>query len=268
MVLITGNPDGSPAVDYTVNAAVGFPWVSGPEGYDGPVNHVLPAWDAMTGFLAAVAILVAERHRRLTGMGQLVELSLSDVAMAVTGQVGLLGEAILNDEPRGRNGNYVYGTFERDFVTRDDRQVMVLALTPRQWRSLCEAAELTDEFLELQATLQLDFVQEGDRWRGRRETSNLLAPWIANKNLSELRRIFDRHGVLWGPYQTFKQLVAEDSRASTANPLFARLDSPGVGPYLTSGSPLRFGAVKPCPPRTAPSLGQHTEQVLNELRIE
>jgi len=63
MVVITGDRDGGTAVDYTVNAAVGFPWLTGPEDGDGPVNHVLPAWDGMTGFLAAFAILAAERHR-------------------------------------------------------------------------------------------------------------------------------------------------------------------------------------------------------------
>src|SRR5260370_4171337 len=57
MVVITGNRDGSTAVDYTVNAALGFPFITGPEGSEGPVNHVRPARDAMTGCLAATAIL-------------------------------------------------------------------------------------------------------------------------------------------------------------------------------------------------------------------
>src|SRR5260370_28273508 len=98
MVVITGNRDGSPAVDYTVNAALGFPFVTGPEGTEGPVNHVLPAWDAMTGFLTSTAILAAERHRRLTGEGQLVELSLSDVWLALAGHLGLIGRAALEME--------------------------------------------------------------------------------------------------------------------------------------------------------------------------
>jgi 2-methylfumaryl-CoA isomerase len=125
MVVITGDRDGGTAVDYTVNAAVGFPWLTGPQRHDGPINHVLPAWDAMTGYLAAFAILAAERHRRLHGEGQLVELSLADVGMAMSGHLGLIGEATLEPEPRGRFGNDVYGTFGRDFGTRDGRRVMV-----------------------------------------------------------------------------------------------------------------------------------------------
>jgi 2-methylfumaryl-CoA isomerase len=56
MASIYGSRDGATAVDYTVNAAVGFPLVTGPAGHDGPVNHVLPAWDLLTGANAALAI--------------------------------------------------------------------------------------------------------------------------------------------------------------------------------------------------------------------
>lgn len=268
MLVITGNRDGSTAVDYTVNAALGFPWITGPEGHDGPVNHVLPAWDAMTGFLSAAAILAAERHRRLTGEGQLVELSLADVGMAVAGHLGLIGEAILTAEPRGRYGNDLYGTFGRDFGTRDGRRVIVLALTARQWRSLGDATGLTGRFAQLESRLGLDLRGEGDRWHGRREICKLLAPWIAQRDLPDVREVFERHGVLWGPYQTFKQLVAEDPRASTANPLFAEVDHPDLGRYVTSGSPLRFGAAAAVPPRPAPALGQHTHEVLREFGLE
>jgi 2-methylfumaryl-CoA isomerase len=267
MVVITGNRDGSAAVDYTVNAALGFPFVTGPEGSDGPVNHVLPAWDAMTGFLAATAILAAERHRRLAGEGQLVELSLSDVGLAVAGHLGLIGEAVLESEPRGRFGNHVYGTLGRDFVTRDGRRVIVLALTPRQWRSLVEATGLSGEFRNLEARLGLYFNNEGDRWRGRQEICELLQAWIAVRNLSSVASVFDAQNVMWGPYQTFKELVAGDPRASAANPLFTNIDHPELGVYPTPGSPLRFGAAGAVPPKPAPKLGEHTDEVLREFDL-
>jgi 2-methylfumaryl-CoA isomerase len=267
MVLITGDRDGGAAVDYTVNAALGFPWLTGPEGYDGPVNHVLPAWDAMTGFLAALAILAAERHRRLHGEGQLVELSLSDVGLAVAGHLGLIGEAILEPEPRGRFGNDVYGTFGRDFVTRDGRRVMALALTARQWVSLGEATGLTAEFAAVESRAGADFRKEAERWVHRKLLFALLEAWFAQHDLAYVREAFDRHGVLWSPYQTPKQLVAEDPRASVANPMFAEVDHPGLGSFLTAGSPLRFAAAPPVPTRPAPSLGQHTEEVLREFGL-
>jgi 2-methylfumaryl-CoA isomerase len=267
MVVITGNRDGSQAVDYTVNAALGFPFITGPEGTEGPVNNVLPAWDAMTGFLTSTAILAAERHRRLTGEGQLVELSLSDVGLAVAGHLGLIGEAVLESEPRGRFGNHVYGTFGRDFVTRDGRSVVVLALTPRQWRSLVEATGLSGEFRNLESRLGLYFNNEGDRWRGRQEICDLLQAWIAMRNLSSVASAFDAQNVMWGPYQTFRELVAGDPRATAENPMFVNIDHPELGVFPTAGSPLRFGAARAVRPKPAPKLGEHTDEVLREFNL-
>jgi 2-methylfumaryl-CoA isomerase len=268
MVLITGDRDGRTAVDYTVNAGLGFPWLTGPEGHDGPVNHVLPAWDAMTGFLAALAVLAADRHRRQHAEGQLVELSLSDVGLAVAGHLGLIAEAILEPKPRGRFGNDLFGTFGRDFGTRDGRRVIVLALTARQWMSLGEATGLTSEFAEVETRVGADFRTEGDRWTHRKELFELLARWVAARDLAELRAAFERHRVLWGQYQTVKQLVNEDPRASTVNPMFAEVEHPGLGRFLTSGSPLRFSAAAPVPARPTPRLGEHTQEVLRQFGLE
>jgi 2-methylfumaryl-CoA isomerase len=267
MLVITGDRDGGAAVDYTVNAALGFPWVTGPDGGAGPVNHVLPAWDAMTGYLAALAIVAADRHRRATGEGQLIELSLADVGLSVTGHLGLLNEAILIEEPRGRHGNYVYGTFGRDFTTQDERHVMVLALTPRQWHSLGQSTGLTEQFRAIEADAHLDFRNEGDRWSARKEISALLERWISGRSLDSVREVFESAGVLWGPYQTFKELVANDPRASAANPMFEEIDEPGVGRYLIGGSPLRFSAAPAVSARPAPTLGQHTDEVIREFGL-
>jgi 2-methylfumaryl-CoA isomerase len=187
--------------------------------------------------------------------------------MAMSGHLGLIGEATLEPEPRGRFGNDVYGTFGRDFGTRDGRRVMVLALTGRQWLSLGEATGLSSQFSELESRIGADFRREGDRWRHRRQLCQLLEQWIAQRDLAEVRDVFDQHQVLWGPYQTVKQMVAEDPRVSTANPMFSEVDHPGLGRFLTAGSPLRFGRAASAPARPAPTLGQHTAEVLREFGL-
>lgn len=262
MAVISGNPDGSTAVDYTVNAAVGFPWITGPEGWDGPVNHVLPAWDAMTGYLVAAGIIAAELHRVRTGEGQLVTLSLADVALSIAGHLGLIAEAQLNEEPRARYGNDLFGTFARDFITADGRHVLVVALTPRQWTSLVEATGLREATAALGERLGLDLHQEGARFSARKEICALLAPWISARPLAEVAEVFEEHEVLWGPYQTLKQLVTEDERCSTRNPLFAEVDQPGIGRSLRAGSPLVFGRAERTSPAAAPTMGADTEHVL------
>lgn len=262
MAVITGNPDGSTAVDYTVNAAVGFPWVTGPEQEQGPVNHVLPAWDLLTGSIASAGIIAAELHRTRTGEGQLVRVSLADVALSAVSHLGLIAEAQLNEEPRGRYGNSLFGSYSRDFETRDHRRIIVVALTPRQWRSLVDATELGAAVAALEARLGSDLREEGARFHARAEISALLEPWISARTLAELEEIFAARDVLWGPYQSFKQLVAEDERCSTRNPLFAEVDQPGVGRTLRAASPLSFGRSGRTRPAPAPTLGADTADVL------
>ena len=242
MISISGRADGGAAVDYTVNAGIGFPWITGPEGYDRPVNHVLPAWDVATGFLAAAGLLAADRHRLLTGEGRLIRLSLSEVAVVVASHLGLLAEAQLVEEPRRRFGNHVYGTFGRDFQTVDGRFLIVLALTPRQWRCLAEATGLPFDRIDA------DLTDEGERWRHRDQICELLAPWVAVRSLAEIAAIFERHQVLWGPYRTFKEVLAEEPDAGRPH-----------------ASALDFGEAERPDAPPAPVLGADTEAVLAEL---
>lgn len=266
MVDLLGNPDGSSAVDYTVNCAAGFPSITGepaPDGHFDPVDHVLPAWDAITGVTLALSLLAAERHRRLTGEGQLIKVALSDVAFAMTGNLGYIQEAQINPEERRPYGNYLYGAFGKDFVCKDGRRIFITAVTERMWREMAKATGLEEVFHQIEVSHGLDFHNEGDWFKAHNDIATPLAEWFAQRTLEEVRTAFDGTGVCWGPYQTFKQMVAEDPRVSTANPMFSMTEQPGIGSYLVPGSPINFGAFERQPPRRAPILGEHTFEILS-----
>jgi 2-methylfumaryl-CoA isomerase len=265
MMNVLGNPDGSSAVDYTVNCAAGFPYATGPTGATGPVNHVLPAWDIATGATAAVGLLAAERHRTRTGAGQYIKLALSDVAFAMAGNLGHIAEAQINNEVRARMGNELYGALGRDFVTRDGQSLMIVAITPKQWQGLVEATGLAAAVADIERRRRLDLAQEGDRFRARADLFPLLEAWTAARDLADVAAAFDRHGVCWGPYRDFGAMVREDPRCSAANPMFAPVEQPGIGRYLMPGSPLEFSGAARLPPAPAPRLGEHTDQVLGEV---
>lgn len=265
MVNVMGNADGSSAVDYTVNCSVGFPYATGPVGHEGAINHLLPAWDAITGVTAAVGLLAAERHRSRTGQGQFIKLPLSDVALAMTANLGHVAEYQINGEVRQRVGNALYGAFGRDFTTRDRQRIMVVAITLRQWQVLVEVTGLTAEIAALEKSRGMDFRREGDRFIARDALFPLVEGWIAARDLSAVAGEFDRVGVCWGLYRDFGDLVANDPRCSPANPMFALVEQPGIGRYLMPGSPLDFSGLARVPPRPAPLLGQHTDEVLAEV---
>jgi 2-methylfumaryl-CoA isomerase len=265
MVALTGNPDGTSEVDYTVNPATGFPWATGPRNLAEPLNSILPAWDIALGTLATVGLLAAERHRRLTGNGQLVNLSLSDVAFAMVGNLGRIAEAQLGGMDQPKDGNYLYGAFGHDFETRDGRRIMVVALTPRQWAALVEVTEIEQACRDIEHATRQDLNTESGRFQARDLIAALLRPWFASRDLAEIRRTFAGTNVSWGPYQTFRQLVREDPRCSVENPMFANVEHPGIGTYLMPGSPLDFSAVPRVAPRRAPLLGEHTDEVLADV---
>jgi 2-methylfumaryl-CoA isomerase len=265
MVNITGNHDGSSAVDYTINPATGFPWATGPTNLGVPFNHLLPAWDAITGGLAATGLLAAERHRSRTGQGQMIRLALSDVAIAMVGHLGKIAEVQVNGTERPKYGNYLYGAFGRDFLTRDGKRIMVVALTARQWASLKEATGIEEACEQIEKLLGVDLEDEGDRFAAREVIGALLKPWTVARSRAQIAAIFDAHDVCWGPYQTFRELVEEDSRCSTANPMFTPVEQPGIGTYLMPASPLDLSVSGRLPARPAPLLGQDTEAVLADV---
>ena len=279
---VQGDRHGGSAVDYTVNARVGMPTITGAdaahgadgadpadgadgvEGSDSVVNHVLPAWDLITGQMVAVGLLAAERHRRRSGQGQHVKLALEDVALAVMGHLGFIAEA-QQGTPRQRHGNELFGAFGRDFVSADGQRLMLVGLTAKQWRSICEAMGLVEAMAQLGQRLGLDLGLEGNRFLARRDIAALVQPWVGSRLFADIAVRLDQHAVCWGRYQTLAQLVHNDPACSLANPMFNTVQQPGVGPVLAPGVPLAFSGFERLPAAPAPRLGEHTEQVLAEL---
>ncbi|GAB2663188.1 2-methylfumaryl-CoA isomerase [Saccharopolyspora gloriosae] len=260
---VQGHPDGRPAVDYTVNAEVGVPGITGDEQGAAPVNHVLPAWDLITGMTAATGVLAALRERAATGRGSCVELALADVATAGVANLGWLAEAELRGGDRPRHGNHVYGSFGVDFETADHQRVMVVALTGGQWTALQEATGTTDVFAALAEPLGADLGQEADRYRLRETIAAILRPWFAARTLAQVRERFDAGRVLWSRYRGMADVVAEH-RASATETVLTSVDQPEIGPSVAARSPLRWdGEYDDASP--APRLGEHTDDVLTEV---
>jgi 2-methylfumaryl-CoA isomerase len=258
---IQGHHDGTPAVDYTVNAAMGFPMVTGPQGHADPVNHVLPAWDIACGLYAATALLAAERRRRLDGRGMEMSIALHDVAVAMAGNLGLLAEAQVNQVNRARIGNYLYGGFARDFTCQDGRRVMVVALTRRHWEDLLDVTEMRAPVRALEEALAVDFSQEDDRFAYREVLAGLFARWFEGQPHAEVAVRLRPTSLLWSTYRTFTEVVSEERGR---NPILSVVDQPGVGPLLTPGSPIHLDTgVTPAVP--APLMGQDTAAVLSTL---
>ena len=264
---VMGRADGTPAVDYTINSAIGIPQMTGPASLgDEPVNHVLPAWDLLTGAYGAFALLAAERNRRETGRGQEIRLPLSDMAIATLGHLGQIAETGISGEDRQRYGNDLFGAFGRDFVTSDGRRLMIVAITGRQWSGLVETLDIGAEVSRAEAELNVSFDHdEGERFRHRDRLNALVAASIAQRDYDPLTAAFDAKGVCWGPYRSLSEALAQDPDLSVANPLLSMVSHTSGYAYPTPGAAATFVNSERVNAVRAPRLGEHTDEILGEL---
>lgn len=258
---VSGRADGSTGVDYTVNAATGFPLVTGPAEHAGPVNHVMPAWDVACGLYAALGITAALRHRDATGQGSRIRLPLDDVALATAGNLGFLTEAMVNGTRRERIGNAVFGQYGQDFTSSDGASFMVVALTGRHFRDLAEVTGTTKAVAALAEALEADFSDEGQRYRHRDALSGLFRVWFTEHTAEQITEALSATSILWDRYRSFLDVVGE--ARVTANPLFTPLHQPRIGDYLAPGLPLSIDGSHP-QALPAPTLGDDTAAVLAE----
>jgi 2-methylfumaryl-CoA isomerase len=264
MVSLTGTRRGEPAVDYTVNPALGFPMATGAPESD-PVAHVLPAWDVIAGQMIVNTTLAAERHRLRTGAGQLAELSLKDVAAGVMGHLGIIGEVLVNGVDRPKVGNALYGAYGQDFLCADGSRVMVIGLTDRQWKGVVRVLGMADAIAALQAQLGSDLADEGNRWHARAAITALFAPWFAARTLAEIAPQFDAASLTWSVFRSFAGAVQHDPDLSPDNPMFMAVTQPGIGTFPVPGSPVTSTAHDRLAPRPAPRLGEHSEAILADV---
>lgn len=262
-VRIMGWADGAPALDYTVNNAVGYPMMTGP-GPE-PVNHVLPAWDLLSGAYAAFALLAAIQRRAVTGEGSEVRIPLSDVAIGTVANLGGLAEVLHAGANRPRLGNTVYGLFGRDFVTRDGKRTMIVVVTHRQWANLLAALNLTDAVAAVEAQRGVSFAKDdGLRFEHRDALFPLFETAIAARDHADLAAAFDAAGIVHSAYRTMLDAVSDD-RLVGQNPMFsASTNNPSGFAYPAAGP---FGTVPQQDrgaPLPAPRNGQHSEEILAE----
>ena len=263
-VRIMGQANGGPALDYTVNSALGIPQITGPESLgDQPVNHVLPAWDLLTGAYAAFAMLAAHHHRTATGEGQEVRIPLADVGIATIANLGQLAETLQSGD-RARYGNAVFGAFGRDFVAADGKRLMIMAITPRQWRGLVKVLDIGEAVAGIEASRGVSFAtDEGVRFEHRDALFPLVEAAVARRPSDDLAAAFDANGCCWGPYQAMHEAVT-DPALVTDNPIFSEIEQVSGKRYPVPGAMATIPQAERLPAKRAPRLGEHSDEVLAE----
>jgi crotonobetainyl-CoA:carnitine CoA-transferase CaiB-like acyl-CoA transferase len=218
--------------------------VSGPPGLGVQIADVGGgAFGAITGILAAVI------QRQLTGEGQMVDVSMFDLALAWNGLAA--AEYLASGENPGYesgllNGGTLYDTYR----TSDGRYLAVASLEDKFWRGFCQAIErpdLADRGIFGPAAGQPGLKDE-------------IAATIAQRTLAEWQAIFATLDVCVEPVLTVEEALAHPQTAARG----LVVETPrGDGTVQRQvAHPLRFSASRPVYRHIGPPLGEHTVEVL------
>lgn len=266
-VRIMGWHDGRQAMDFTVNAASGYPLMCGPQDWDPatppPVNQVLPAWDFITGAYASFALLAALHERERSGKGHELRVPLGDVAIGTMANSGALAEMRYRGSDRVRLGNAIWGAFGKDFSARDGVRFMVAALTDKQWTGLIEAFDVAEPVSALEAKLGVRFA-DGDapRFENREALFAIFQAAADRYDWADLEARLANAGATFERYRTMHE-AAHDDQLVTLNPLFGPSpDNPSRFQYPAPRSFANLPGEEAGDPASAPYLGEHSEEVM------
>lgn len=268
-VRIMGWHDGRQAMDFTVNAASGYPLMTGPAEWDPvsapPVNQLLPAWDFITGAYCAFALLAGLRHRDATGQGKELRVPLGDVAIGTVANSGAMAEMLYRGSDRERLGNAIWGAFGRDFVSGDGQRFMVAALTAKQWSALVDAFGVAEGIAALAAQAGVSFAtSDHHRFTHREALFALFQSAAGVTDYADLAARLTRAGATFERYRSMHE-AANDPELVANNPLFGPSPAnPSGFAYPAARSFANVPGEAAGDPQPAPYLGEHSEEVLGE----
>ncbi len=250
----SGPSAGKVAYDQILQGVGGLMSITGPVGGP-PIKLGVPIADIASGMFAAYAVMVALFHRERTGQGQMIDTSLLD------GQVALLTfqaqRYFLTGKAPGWSGNChpLIAPYEL-FKTRDS-YINVAVGNDSLWARFCQSLGLE------QYVNDLRFKTNSDRLANRDALIAIIEERFSRSTTAELVVLLGGVGVPSGAVHNLAEVFADPQVVHLG--LEQVMQHPTVGELHQTGIPYRFsvspGALRLPPPR----LGQHTDEVLQDL---
>ncbi|MFC4003507.1 CaiB/BaiF CoA transferase family protein [Prauserella oleivorans] len=243
-----------PGYDLIAQAMSGIMSVTGDAGGE-PVKCGVPVADMSAGLFCAIGILSACLARENTGRGQSVDTSLYDAALALsiweTAELWATGEV-----PQRIGSAHRVNAPYQALPTRDGH-LTIGANNDRLWRRLCEVLDRPD--------LRDDerYATNTDRVRRREELAAELATTLKTRDTDDWVDALLAAGVPAGPIRDYRQSCADPH--TLAREMVVEMDHPREGTVRALGIPVKLTGTPGAIRRTAPGLGEHTDEVLRAL---
>lgn len=252
----TGRMRDWPAYDHIVQAISGLMMMNGSEGQD-PVKVGIPIADCFSGYCAAFAITSALLQRERTGQGQVIDVAMLDALLvlmnAAVVTVGLTGKA----PHRAGNLGFRMSPTSTTYRTKDGHLALG-ANHPPQIERMADILDVEQLFQDPR------FATEPKRLQNRVELSEALAAVFSNKKAATLEPELANAMVPAGRVRDLKDII--DDKHFDERDTFIRVNVPGLQQEMRAcGTGFSFAHDGPLATGNVPTLGEHTDSVLDEL---
>jgi len=254
----TGPYRSRPGYDTIIQAMGGLMSITGlPEGAPGagPVRVGIALTDFMTGLYATIAVQSALLQRAQTGKGQYIDLSLLDVQVSALSAVAM--NYLVSGKVPTRRGNRLPTVYPSDAFRCKDGYLMVIIGNDDQFKRFCETAGL--DGLNKDTRFRTNEV----RVKNADALSLRISEALATRRVDEWLPLFEKAHVACGPINDIAQ-VFQDPQV-VARDMLLELDHPLSGKIPSIANPIRFSESTIQYERAPPLLGQHTQEVIEEV---
>tara|TARA_B100000315_G_scaffold260888_1_gene326875 strand:+ start:4632 stop:5873 length:1242 start_codon:yes stop_codon:yes gene_type:complete len=252
----TGPMATQPGYDFMAQGMSGMMSITGEKGGE-PQRVGVPIADLTAGLWAAISINAALRHREVTGEGQQVDISLLDTQVSTLSIQGL--NYLTSGEVPGLLGNAHPNIVPYQVFPTADGNVIISVGNDAQFERFCDFIERSELATDER------FKTNDMRVRNRDELTEILNAVTVQKSSDYWLEGLDEIKIASGPINRIDQVFADPQ--VQAREMEIEMDHPAAGdkPVRMIGSPIKMSATPVSYRRTPPMLGEHTEEVLEEL---
>jgi crotonobetainyl-CoA:carnitine CoA-transferase CaiB-like acyl-CoA transferase len=252
----TGPDALKPAYDQIIQGLSGEMAINGDERLN-PLRAGFPICDTVGGLNAAFAIMGALYHRERTGEGQFIDVALLDSIMPLMGWV--VANWMIGNQRPVMMGNDNFTAAPSGVFRAKDGFINIAANKQEQWEAVTDVLGVPE--------LKTDprFQERDNRKKNRKELTPLLEAKLLERNGAEWVDLLNARDVPAGQILTLEDALAQPQ--VTHRDTFNRVRVDGIGEMELFNMTAKFSKTPGYVESPPPKLGEHTEELLHELKF-
>ena len=241
------------ALDMVIQGMSGLMSLTGePNGR--PTRCGTSASDIFSGIYMFGAVASALYEREKTGKGQFIDVAMLDSTFSCL-ENAVINTCIFNKNPERVENSHPTSVPFQTFQTSDG-EIIITCSRDSAFYSLCRAMGRPDMIQDER------FAKAEARRLNKELLEDEITRFTSTRTLDECEETLNQFGVPNGRINTLTMICKDPQIA--ARDMIVKVEHPVAGTYQMAGSPLKFSSLTEAHYEPAPTLGQHTREILSE----